>query len=174
MRRVLPLVIVAALAGCSDKQAQQEGSSASPGTAQAAESLRLDARGVPQFRPGLWEVVSTDSTVPDKVEREHQCIGEAANEEMAKALTAKSDANCKVEKVVNAHAIKLKSDCVQNGVKLRTEIAMSGGETKYESRLKMGVVTPDGKTDGGEIVSKARWIGACPSDMAPGDSVEVN
>lgn len=174
MRRVLSLIIVAGLAGCSEQQAQQDAGSAAKAPAEVAENLRLDAKGIPQFRAGLWDVVSTDSTKEeDKVDHEHHCMGDSANEEFAKALSAQSP-NCKVERTGDARSIKITSNCEQSGVKVRTELAVAGGETKYETRLKMGIVMPDGTTDGGEIVAKARWIGgACPAGMAPGESVDV-
>ena len=172
MRRVLSLIIVAGLAGCGEQQAQQDAGSAAKSPAEVADKLRLDAKGIPQFRPGLWDVVSTDSTTPDEVEHERHCLGAEANEEFAKALSAQSP-NCKVQRTGDARAIKVTSDCEQSGAKVRTELVVAGGETKYETRLKMGIVTPDGKTDGGEIVAKARWVGACPAGMAPGESVEV-
>lgn len=172
MRRVLSLIIVAGLAGCGERQAQQEGGSAATPPAEVADKLRLDTKGIPQFRPGLWDVVSTDSTIPDKIDHERHCLGETASEELAKALAAPSP-DCKAERSGDARSIKVTSNCEQNGVKIRSELALAGGEAKYEMRLKMGVVMPDGTTDGGEIVAKAHWIGACPAGMAPGDTVDV-
>lgn len=167
MRRVLAIALLSGLSSCGQSADEFQ---AAPPAAASAGKLQLDARGVPKFRAGLWEVTRSDSSSPGETELEKECIGENASEELARALNSESD-NCTVSKSGGASGIRVVSECLQSGSKIKSELSISGGDTAYEMRLKIGIVTPDGKSSGGETIDKARWIGACPAGMSPGDSV---
>lgn len=163
-------VVAISLASCGEAVAL------APRGAVAEESsnLRLDAKGIPQFRPGLWEVVRTDSSVDGGPERERQCLGEEANADLTKLLTATGTPGCTVSQARRAGGIYATSDCLQAGVRMKTSLDLTGSEAAYRMKLSMEVVSPDGARNGGEVRADARWVGACPAGLAPGDSMAVD
>lgn len=156
-----------ALVACGKSEPGQT-VAATPKAAPALAGLTLGADGVPHVRPGLWEVVETDD---GETEMRRECVGEEANAELRQMLTRESP-DCQVQRSSNAGGLKLVSDCVRGAVKIQTTFAMAGSDTGYDMRLGMYVTKPDGTRDGGEIVTKARWIGACPAGVQPGQSLE--
>jgi hypothetical protein len=137
----------------------------------AAATLSLDARGVPRFRPGLWE---TTKTSEEGVEKSRECLGTEANRQIVEVLTRKDTPECKMDRSSGPGVLKVNSTCVHSGVKIRTELVLTGSDTQHEMKLKFGAEKPNGEVDGGEMVAQSRWVGACPADMAPGDEVEVD
>lgn len=136
----------------------------------AANTLSLDARGVPRFRQGLWE---TTKTSEEGVEKSRECIGTEANQQIVELLTRKDSPECKTNRSSGPGVLKASGTCIHGGVKIRTEFTLTGSDTQHEMRLKIGTEKPDGEVDGAEVVAKSRWVGACPADMSPGDEVEV-
>jgi hypothetical protein len=166
MRPLLLATALLALAACDRPQAAQTAAAAP--SKPALSGLSLDADGVPRIRPGLWEVVKTDG---GETETTRECTGAEADAELRDMLTRRSP-DCKVQRSGGAHGVKVVSDCVQSGVKIQTTFSMTGSDTAYDMRLGMFVVKPDGGRDGGEMVAKARWIGACPAGVQPGQTLE--
>ena len=160
-------VVAVSLASCGEAVAPAPRGA----MAKEASNLRLDAEGIPQFRPGLWEVVRTDSSVGGRPERERQCLGEA---DLTKLLTATGTPACTVSRARRAGGIYVTSDCLQAGVRMKTSMDLTGSESAYRLKLSMEVVSPDGARDGGEITADARWVGVCPAGVAPGDSIAAD
>lgn len=165
MRPLLISAALLALAACGKPEAAQ--TTAAPAKA-VLSSLTLGADGVPRIRPGLWQVVKTDG---GETETTRECTGAEANAQLREMLT-RQNPDCKVQRSGGAGGLKMISDCVQSGVKIQTTFAMTGSDTAYDMRLGMFVVKPDGGRDGGEMVAKARWIGACPAGVQPGQTLE--
>lgn len=136
-----------------------------------ASNLPLDAEGMPTFRAGLWEVLRTDSGSGGQPERERQCIGKEANADLVKLLAAAETPACTVSRARRAGGIHVTSDCLQAGAKMKTSLDLTGSETAYRMKLSMEIVSPDGARDAGEVTADARWVGACPPGVAPGQSV---
>lgn len=168
---LLPALALTALAACGQPSATDaEAAPKAPAAPQAAQlsAPPLGADGLPQFRPGLWEVTKTDS---GETETTHECMGPGAEEAFADLL-AKEQPNCRVRRSSGAGGLKVSSECDQNGMKIQSELVLTGSETQYDMRLGLYVVGPDGTRDGGEMVGEARWVGACPAGVEPGQSVE--
>lgn len=142
---------------------------AAKGARQAAlTSPPLGADGLPRLRPGLWEVTKTGD---GETETTRECLGAEANAEVRELLT-RQDPDCRIQRSSGAGGLKVSADCQENGVRLQSEFVMTGSETAYDMTLGLYVITPDGERDGGEIHGKARWIGACPAGVAPGQTLE--
>lgn len=164
-------VVAISLASCGEAVAPvPQGAMAK---AEETSNLPLDAKGIPRFRPGLWEVVRTDSSGDGQAERWRECLGEEANADLTKLLTATGASACTVSRSRRAGGIQVTSDCLQAGVKMKTSLDLTGSETAYRMKLSIGIVSPDGTRDGGEVTADARWVGACPAGVAPGDQVAV-
>lgn len=132
----------------------------------------LGADGLPRFRPGLWEVVKTDSSNGEGAETSRDCVGEEANEDFRKL--AAGIAGCKTTKATGPAGLTITSECEEGGVESRTMMTVAGTDKNYRMTLDMQFSLPDGKTSGGQVSAKARWIGACPAGMKPGDSLEAD
>lgn len=91
-------VVAVSLASCGEAVAPAPRGA----VAKEASNLLLDAKGIPQFRPGLWELVRTDSSGDGGPERERQCLGEEANAELTKLLTATGTPACTVSRARRA------------------------------------------------------------------------
>ena len=166
------LLAVFALSACGQAGDAKTPPAAPTGeAADAAAALPLGSDGAPRFRAGLWETVKTSS---EGVEKTRRCVGEEANAEMAEMLTRKDSPECRSTRTSGRGSLKVVANCLQAGVKIRSELTLTGGETEYEMRLKMGVEKPNGEVDGDEMVARSRWIGACPAEMSPGDEVVLD
>jgi hypothetical protein len=167
MRPLLISAVLLALAACGKPEAAQT-AAAPPKAAASPAGLTLGADGVPRLRPGLWEVAKTDD---GETETTRECMGDEANAELREMLTRETP-NCKVQRSGGAHGLKVASDCVQSGVRIQTTFTLAGSDTAYDMSLGMHVVKPDGSREGGEMTAKARWIGACPAGVEPGQTLE--
>lgn len=167
LRLASPAVLLL-LVACGQADTGQAPAAAQPAVQAALTSPPLDATGVPRLRPGLWEVTKTDE---GQTETSMDCMGPEADKEVRDLLTRETP-DCKVERSSGVGGLRLKADCLQSGVKIQSEFVMTGSDTAYDMRLGVYVVNPDGEREGGEMTAKARWVGACPAGVQPGESVE--
>lgn len=169
MRHLACSLLALSLVACQDKASETAQGNA-PEAAAPTERLALDTAGLPTFRAGLWEVVKTSSD--EAGETTQECIGAEANAQLREMLTRDGGPDCKVERSNTIFSQKVRADCAQaGGLRTDTTFEVSGSETRYTMKLAMYVVKPDGTGDGGEEVAKARWIGACPAGVKPGEEV---
>lgn len=169
MRHLACSLLALGLVACQEKAAPTAQTDASKASA-PAERLALDAAGLPKFRAGLWRVVKTSSG--EASEATQECVGEEANAQLREMLTRDGGPDCKVERSKTVFSQKVRADCAQaGGLRTDTAFEVSGSETSYTMKLGIYVVKPDGSRDGGEEIVKARWIGACPPGVKPGEEV---
>jgi len=163
---LLPATALLLLAGCgekSDKRADGEDIGAPP----------LGADGLPRFRPGLWETVKTDSSGDEGPETNRTCLGSEADQQMRELFNTPAAQGCTKTTSKGVAGIKVAQYCERSGMKMRSSITLAGSDTRYTIKIDMRITTPDGKTDGGVITGKSRWIGACPAGLKPGDSTDA-
>jgi len=174
MRRVLFASLAAlAVTACGPKGETAAAPSAGAAAADAAAitpagGLTLGADNLPRFRAGLWEVVETED---GETEVTRHCVGEEANAELRELLTSETP-GCQTQRQASTAGIKLNAICSQGGLKTETSLVMTGSQTSYDMKLGIYVVTPDGKREGSDTTMKARWTGACPAGVQPGQDVE--
>jgi len=174
MRISATLVLAASIAGlaaCSPAAKTGEAAPASETQAATVQpaGLKLGGDGVPRFRNGWWEIVSTEE---GQTETSHRCIGDEIDAEIREMLTRETP-TCQTKRSASPSGLKVNAVCAQaGGLKTETDLAMTGSDVAYDVKLGIYVVTPDGARDGGETTMKARWVGACPAGVKPGDEVE--
>jgi Protein of unknown function (DUF3617). len=172
MRMLTVSLAVLGLAACgskSDAQTEAATGDATPAATTASEgTLSLGADGVPRFREGLWEVTRIED---GEREVSKVCTGAEAREDVREMLTREAP-GCKMDRSSGPGGIKLRAVCDQGGVKTETDMTMSGSSTNWNMKLALFVVMPDGARSGNEVTMNARWVGACPAGMKPGDEVE--
>jgi hypothetical protein len=164
----LALVALVSLAACSKPEtaAAPKGADAA---ATAPAGLVLGGDGLPRVKPGLWEVVQTED---GQVETTRHCTGAEVDAEVREMLTRETP-GCKTERSANATGLRVKALCEQpGGLKTDATIVMTGSETAYDVSVGLYVLQPGGQREGGESKLKAKWIGACPAGVKPGEDVE--
>lgn len=170
MRRVLILSALLCLSACDRTPANGEakGGEAKADKPQAA-GLRLDAAGTPRFRAGLWEVVQSGDG--DENGKHKQCIGEESNAEMRKMLTDGAKDGCKMSRSSDTGGFHAKSECKTGPSTVYTDMVMTGSDTAYDLTIDLAMDNGQGKTPVGKLKAAARWIGACPPGVKPGDEI---
>lgn len=167
---VVSLVALASLAACSKPDAAEgpKGADAAA-VAPSGPGFKLGGDGLPRIKPGLWEVVKTDD---GEVETTRHCAGAEVDAEVREMLTRETP-GCKTERSASAAGLRVRAVCEQpGGLKSDATVAMTGSETAYDMTVGIYMVKPDGAREGGDITAKARWIGACPAGVQPGEDVE--
>lgn len=171
-RSLLLSAALLCLVGC-DKT--REGADAQPKASvvdSAAATLGvppLDASGLPRFRPGLWQVVREDDSDDSGPETVKSCIGEEANAELRAALAGSP--GCQTTRSTGVGGLTVTSVCAQGETKVKSVLTLAGNDTAYNMSIAMQLTLPDGKTSGGRVTGKARWVGPCPAGMKPGDEI---
>jgi len=164
------LLASASLAACGAKPGADAGQPAdTAATAPAPSGLTLDANKLPKFREGLWEAVQTED---GQSETSQRCVGPEIDAEMRELLTRETP-DCRTQRSASPAGLKINAVCNQaGGLKTETSLVMTGSETAYDMKLGLYLLQADGAREGGESTVKAKWIGACPAGMKPGDEVE--
>jgi hypothetical protein len=171
MRRILLVSTLMLLAGCGEKAAasKTDGNRTAGPNAQMAAAAGvppLDASGVPRIRLGLWEVAHTGGDKDGATTRE--CVGEESSAALRDMLRAPTPPGCKLTRSTGPDGLRLATACVQAGVKVDTLFVLRGSETHYTMEFGTNVVTSDGAKSGGVERADARWVGACPAGVTPG------
>jgi len=164
-------VLALTLAACGDKPGASSGAEpADAARAGDASSLSFDAAGLPRFKPGLWEVRSTDDGKPDNYQI---CMGEEANEEIREAVTGASE-GCTRNVSRAGGALSLSVACELGGARNETSYVIKGSDTRSSTSMRMTIKDLSTNNVLTEMVSKSdgRWIGACPAGLEPGERVD--
>ncbi|MBU1377501.1 MAG: DUF3617 domain-containing protein [Alphaproteobacteria bacterium] len=167
--RLTPLALVAlvSLAACS-KPETAEAPQGVDVAAVAPAGLTLGDDGLPRMRAGLWEVVRTDD---GEVETTRHCTGAEVDAEVREMLTRETP-GCKTERAARPSGLKVHAVCEQaGGLKTDATITMTGSETAYDMTVGIYLVKADGSREGSDVTAKAKWIGACPAGVQPGEAV---
>jgi Protein of unknown function (DUF3617) len=142
--------------------------------------------GYPYRKPGLWEVTNQSFSLPVTEKESGKALDIAkglltgtkicldrdtdqlmlqAGQSLVKQLCSKTD------KKVNGNTIIVETDCTVFGMhttgKSTTTIRDTSFHTETESHI-------DGQAEPTRTSQDGRWIGACPSDLKPGDVVMMN
>ncbi|MDZ4370079.1 MAG: DUF3617 family protein [Phenylobacterium sp.] len=165
----LTLIALISLAACGAKPADPAAAPAAAPAVTPVAGLKLGADNLPRFRAGLWESVQNEG---GESETQRRCIGAEVDAEMRQLLTRETP-SCQTRRSASSSGLKIEAVCDQaGGLKTETRLTMTGSETAYDMILGLYVVQPDGTRDGGETTVRARWIGACPAGVSPGEDVE--
>ncbi|TAJ68514.1 MAG: DUF3617 family protein [Phenylobacterium sp.] len=161
----LAFVALISLAGCDKPEAIK----VSQAAAATPAGLTIGGDGLPRVKPGLWEVQETSE---GQTETTRHCTGAEVDADLREMLTRETP-GCKTERSANPGGLKVKALCDQaGGLKTDSTIVMTGSEDAYEMKVGIYLVSADGTREGSESVLKARWTGACPAGVKPGEDVE--
>ena len=129
------------------------------------------AAELPTRKPGLWEITMTmgNPKIPPRVEK--VCLDAATNQLLYKVGAGASQKMCSKVDIQNSGGkVVVDSQCNLGNTKSSTHsVTTMMGDTAYHTDVSVHYDPPlFGKSDS-TLTHDAKWIGACPADMRPGD-----
>jgi hypothetical protein len=132
----------------------------------------------PYRRPGLWEVTSQSSTPGfDKIAKDilggaKICIDRDTDKQLLQAGQSFVKQLCsKADMKISGRTISVETDCTVLGVHAAGKSITTISETSYHTETESRI---DGQPEPVRTGQDGRWVGACPSDVKPGDMVIMN
>ncbi len=128
----------------------------------------------PILKPGLWEVVSTDSTRKDFMSTENICAGSKAQEvQLAKKEFDTMRRACKLTDVQSGQSlISYTGTCIKDyGVTITSQITLKGDFSNEFTRTETLSFSVPVQTEGMIATRRFKYKSPCPKDMLPGDII---
>jgi len=131
------------------------------------------AADLPMRKPGLWEITMNmgNPKIPPRVEK--VCLDAATNQLLYKVGAGASQKMCSKVDIQNSGGkVVIDSQCNLGSTKTSTHsVTTMTGDSAYHTDVSVHYDPPlFGKSDS-TMTHDAKWTGACPADMRPGDVV---
>lgn len=152
-----------ALAACSKAADKTAATAVSGPVEKAPVPAGIDA--APHVRAGLWEISSADmpgklaSCIDDNTQADSAALGQGLD----RRNCAKSDWN----RIPDGIAFSF--DCNNDGVRVTSKGTVTGDFSSAYTMKADASMTKDGITRSAKQSIDARYVGACPANMKPGD-----
>jgi len=132
------------------------------------------ASDMPARKPGLWEVSMHMDAVNAPTEVTKLCL-DAATDAAMQGL-APTSSNCgKKEMRRDGDVVTSDSVCKFGGTEMTSHaVATFSGDTAYHVEITTQYNPPMKGRGESTITQDAKWVGACPADMRPGDVIAPN
>ncbi len=134
----------------------------------AAGALAID---FPAMKSGLWESSVTREGAPQKAGATKMCMDPAVQKEMIemgtgtmKSMCSKNDIRREGNRVYGTAECKFGESTMKS-----SSVTTFTGDTAYHSEIKSSYDPPMQGMPSGNTVINAKWTGACPAGMQPGD-----
>ncbi len=125
-------------------------------------------------RPGLWKMVTESGSVWKPVREVRICIDAASEAALFRLTQGRNEGDCIVKKTDRrGERLITETVCRVGDTEITARAVLTiKGDVAYRSEINAHFDPPtrSGRTDA-TSVQDARWIGACPDDMEPGDIV---
>lgn len=124
------------------------------------------AADAPHRKPGLWEMTSHAST-------RRICLDRETEDLMNRMAVASGQEACsKVETHASGNQFTAKAVCNMGGVKMSSEaVTTFTGDTASTTKVHTIFDPPLAGRSQADTQDDAKWLGACPADMKPGDMI---
>jgi len=132
---------------------------------------------VPILKPGLWEILRTESLSLTHVTTERRCVGVRKLEMRAAYHQFEQEVRqCAISNaVLAAQKIEYVTKCERDpGVFVTSRVIYEGDFSKKFDRTSTVSINIPTPLEGAVARSAYKFIGACPKDTKPGESVFVN
>ena len=133
-----------------------------------------DLASFPERKPGLWEITQKHAqrNLPPQVQ--HICLDRATDALLYKFGTGTARQICsKLDVHRSGELIEVQSACrLAESTLTSHSVYTYSGNTAYHEVISVHYDPPLlGKTSDSQTLIDAKWMGACPADMKPGDMV---
>lgn len=154
-----------ALAACNKTSEKAEAAAGAPATAAVEAPVPAGIDAAPHLKAGLWEI--TPANMPGKVT---SCIDDATQSDTAVLGQGLDRRKCaKSDWSRTPTGIAFSFDCDNNGTRVTSKGTITGDfNTAYRMEADASL-TKGGITKSTKQVIDARYLGACPAGMKPGD-----
>jgi hypothetical protein len=128
----------------------------------------------PILKPGLWEVVTTESTRKNFEGIDNICAGSKTQEvELAKKDFNVKRGACKLKDVQSGKSlISYTAVCTKDyGVTITSQVSIEGDFLDEFTRTETASFSIPVSMEGMIHTRRFKYKGACPKDMAPGDII---
>jgi hypothetical protein len=131
----------------------------------------------PALKPGLWEIVNSQSSMPGYTTTERRCVGPASQERRAankEFMEAFKDCRTVVPQT-SAKKINFSMECKKmEGVTITTKVDFNGNFSSRFERTETVSLSIPSHLEGTSNKSVYRFAGTCPKSMKSGDTVTSN
>ena len=131
------------------------------------------AADIPHRKPGLWEMTSHSSSSTGMQITRRICLDRASEDLLNRAGVASSQETCsKVEMHSSGNQFTAKAVCHMGSVKMTSEaITTFVSDTVSTTKVHATYDPPLAGRSQSDTQDDAKWLGACPADMKPGDMI---
>lgn len=120
--------------------------------------------GTPRLRAGLWEMKQVDEDGETEIHQE--CLADGLDDQTRAVLVEPAGPNC-TKTVDRKGGITVAGVCRQiGGVQTSTTFKITGSDTAFTARLKLGAAAPGQEAETTESIVHARWVGECVEPAA--------
>jgi hypothetical protein len=131
------------------------------------------AADIPHRKPGLWEMISHSSTSTGMQTSRRVCLDRETEDLLNRMAVAAGQGVCsKVEILNKGDQFIAKAVCNMCSVKMTSEaITTFTGDTASTTKIHATFDPPLAGRAQSDSQDEAKWLGACPADMKPGDMI---
>jgi hypothetical protein len=142
----------------------------------AAASWAASADDLPQRKAGLWQVDMANPGGQMQPQQMKMCIDVNTDAEMYKTGMSAAQGMCsKPEMHRSGDTMTTSSQCKMDQTQITTQaVTKFTGDSAYHSDINSKFSPPMMGHSASTVTQDAKWVGACPADMIPGDVVMGN
>lgn len=131
------------------------------------------AADAPHRKPGLWEMTSHSTTSKRGDISRRICLDRASEQLLNEQAAMTGEAACsKVETHMSGNQFVARAVCNLGGMKMTSEaITTFTGDTASITKVHTVFDPPLAGKSQSDSEEEAKWLGACPADMQPGDMI---
>ena len=130
----------------------------------------------PQRKPGLWQVDMTMAGGQMPPQQMKMCIDADTDAQMFKMGAVASQGMCsKPEIHRSGDTMTSNSTCKMDQTQITTQaVTKFTGDSAYHTDINSKFSPPMRGRSDSNMMQDAKWVGACPADMVPGDVQMAN
>lgn len=131
------------------------------------------AADVPHRKPGLWEMTLHSSTAKASEISRRVCLDRESEDLLNRQGVESVQATCsKVEIHSSGNQLSAKAVCNMGSVKMTSEATTTFvSDTASTTKVHVTYDPPLAGRSQSDTQDDAKWLGACPADMKPGDMI---
>jgi hypothetical protein len=139
-------------------------------------SSSVSAVDLPKRKAGLWEVTLQMAGGKMPPQTVKFCTDAATDEALFQLGTNTADQMCSRKDISrNGDVVTMDTECKMGESKMTSHAVMTfTGDTAYKTAIQSHMDPPMMGRSETSMTQDARWTGACPADMQPGDMMMPN